>query len=138
MAQPQLLRYRIIRGVHPPIGSDLPTETDPFITDLRHSEVRGGFQTLEIDFSGLVDGFSSLKLNSPNLTVKPRKISTTLSIFQQLFGEISSYQPRSLPDLVEISPNLVKSHQIRQNLAKFGKDLIGFGVFLVVSTLLKV
>ena len=52
----------VYRGVHPPI------------TNSRAPTVGDEFQTLKIDSDGSIGRFSSLKLNSPDPTIKPNKI----------------------------------------------------------------
>ena len=88
--------------------------------------VGGGLQIPEIDSSGLVGGFFLLKPASADLTGALPK-SSKIRIFRRVFGqntldcseilvgfgEISQNLVRSQPDLVEISPDLARSHQIR-------------------------
>ena len=82
----------VYRGVHPPV------------TNLRALTIGSEFQTLKFDSDGSIGRFSSLKLDSLDLTIKPNKIWKLQAFFWQVFGENSSYQTRFLQDLGEISP----------------------------------
>ena len=80
--------------------------------------VNGGLQILETNSDGSVGEFSLLKPASTDPTGDLQK-SGDLSFFRQVFGQISSDPTRFMSDLgrsqldlVEISLDLARSHQI--------------------------
>ena len=116
-----------IRGVHQ--DSDKSNQpdlirADPPATDLWASAVNDGLLIPETESGGLVGGFSPLKPALTNLT-RDFKNPEIQAFFQLVFGQITSNPTRFMPDLwrsqlglVEISPNLVRSHQIRWDLCQ--------------------